>query len=113
MEEHSSSDESREGSPEPKPKPKSGPVVKLKSKKEEYKSYMEDLRKREGMDLPLRMEMERSLCRKMGNKVMEDVLTGRYDTIGFEDLVQRPERSEKQFLPRSKGEKLFNPRRKP
>ncbi|EDV31443.1 uncharacterized protein Dana_GF15356 [Drosophila ananassae] len=75
---------------------------------------MELMRNREGLCVPLKMGMERFAARQMGrlpflpsSNLMDDVLTGRLDSIGFEDFMNLPENSEQMRQPHAVVEKSF------
>ncbi|XP_030383343.1 proteasome maturation protein [Scaptodrosophila lebanonensis] len=78
----------------------------------QYDLQMQMLRKREGMGVPLKMGMERFAASKVGrlpflpsSNLMDDVLTGRCDTISFEDFLNVPEYSEQMRQPHAVMEK--------
>ncbi|KAH8325877.1 hypothetical protein KR067_009437, partial [Drosophila pandora] len=75
---------------------------------------MELMRNREGLCVPLKMGMERFAARQVGrlpflpsSNLMDDVLTGRLDSIGFEDFMNLPENSEQMRQPHAVVEKSF------
>ncbi|XP_017032967.1 proteasome maturation protein [Drosophila kikkawai] len=78
----------------------------------QYNLDMQMLRNREGLGVPLKMGMERFAARQVGrlpfltsSNLMDDVLTGRYDTIGFEDFMNLPEYNEQMRQPHAVVEK--------
>ncbi|EDW75983.1 uncharacterized protein Dwil_GK14916 [Drosophila willistoni] len=78
----------------------------------QYNLNMQILRNREGLHAPLRMGMDRFAARQVGrlpflqsSYLMDDVLTGRCDTIGFEDFLNLPENNEHMRQPHAVVEK--------
>ncbi|EDW90953.1 proteasome maturation protein [Drosophila yakuba] len=78
----------------------------------QYNLNMQMLRNREGLGVPLKMGMERFAARQVGrlpflpsSNFMDDVLTGRCDSIGFEDFMNLPEYSEQMRQPHAVVEK--------
>lgn len=74
----------------------------------EFSADMEALRKSQGIHAPLRIAMERAAVSKVGHlpcitrahggrdrNVSLDVLTGRDESVNFQDLFGRPEDSER------------------
>ncbi|XP_075152827.1 proteasome maturation protein [Haematobia irritans] len=67
----------------------------------QYNLHMQMLRNREGLNAPLKMGMELHAARQIGrlpflqsSRMMEDVLLGRDEMIGFEDFLGVPENVE-------------------
>ncbi|KAH8336639.1 hypothetical protein KR074_009843 [Drosophila pseudoananassae] len=75
---------------------------------------MELMRNREGLCVPLKMGMDRFAARQTGrmpflpsSNLMDDVLTGRSESIGFEDFMNVPENREQMRCPHAVVEKSF------
>ncbi|KAH8240589.1 hypothetical protein KR026_001216, partial [Drosophila bipectinata] len=80
----------------------------------QYMLNMNLMRNREGLCVPLKMGMDRFAARQVGrlpflpsSNLMDDVLTGRCDTLGFEDFMNLPENSEQMRQPHAVVEKSF------
>eukprot|EP00095_Tigriopus_kingsejongensis_P006246 snap_masked-scaffold1159_size58420-processed-gene-0.4 protein:Tk06246 transcript:snap_masked-scaffold1159_size58420-processed-gene-0.4-mRNA-1 annotation:"general transcription factor iif subunit 1 isoform x1" len=71
------------------------------------KSEMAQLRSLQGLHAPLRLQMERAAVSKVGHlpcitsraNLLADVLTGRDETIGFDDIYGQPEHCEGLTMP--------------
>ncbi|KAH8242293.1 proteasome maturation protein-like [Drosophila bipectinata] len=96
-----------------------GHVHRLRDSEMNYHEHqfalnMELIRNREGLCVPLKMGMDRFAARQVGRmpflpscNLMDDVLTGRSEDIGFEDFMNVPENREKMRRPHAEVEKSF------
>ncbi|BFF95714.1 proteasome maturation protein [Drosophila madeirensis] len=78
----------------------------------QYSLNMQMLRNREGLGIPLKMGMERHSARQIGrlpflpsSNFMDEVLTGRNESIDFEDFLGLPEYNEHMRQPHAVVEK--------
>ncbi|KAH8351496.1 hypothetical protein KR059_004005, partial [Drosophila kikkawai] len=66
--------------------------LKLNYYKNHYDFHIRELRKEEGLGLALKINNDRLVVNMVGSQLMDDVLTGRCDTIDFEDYMKHRKR---------------------